>query len=362
MPSGEMREMDTWQVQFTVGGQTYRESAHTAIYKEAQDYLRRRVGEIATGSGPAGPQGERLTVGDLLSDLMLDYETHNPRSVRFARTYVEGHLQPFFGAMRAIDVQTRTLKTYIKSRQEAGDAPATINRHLALLRRAYNLATQSTPPRIRTAPSFRGLFFAENNARQGFWTHEEYEKFRDALPMDEATLFTVAYYTGARFGELVKLRWEQVDLAAGLIRLRYTKNSEPRILPLGPEGSELRTLIQGRAELRERLCPGTEWLFYRSEVRASRGVAVMMIGRQVKSIRHQWAAAQEATGITHLFHDLRRTGVRNMRLAGVPESVAMRISGHKSRTVFERYNITDEADLSAAAEALSELLKKKGKK
>jgi integrase len=122
-----------------------------------------------------------------------------------------------FGKIRAADFGTANLKAYISARKRAGAANATINRELAIVRRAFNLAFEHDPPKAARVPHISAL--EENNVRTGFLEHAEYLKLRDALPEELKLLLVIGYYTGVRRGELINIKWGQVDLRARRIRL-----------------------------------------------------------------------------------------------------------------------------------------------
>lgn len=217
-----------------------------------------------------------------------------------------------------------------------GYAPASVNRELAALRRAFRLAVRHK--RLSGGPTITLL--VENNARQGFVEPATFAEIAEHLPAPLADVAGFAHGTGWRKSEVLTLAWSHVDRARGMITLRreHSKNAEPRILPLTPILAEL---IERRWQARTvtRSDGGTvlaDLEFHRS-------------GQRIGSFRKAWAAACEAAGVGGLlFHDLRRSAVRNFERAGVSQAVAMKITGHETASVGRRYRIVDERDLRDA--------------
>jgi integrase len=214
---------------------------------------------------------------------------------------------------------------------EKGVSNATINRELSALKRMFNLAARCTPPKVAHVPYIPML--QERNARKGFFEHSEFLSLRDALPSHLQPVVTFAYKTGWRKNEILNLTWEQIDLKDDTVRLETgeTKNDEARTVYLD---SELHALLKTRKAKRRLGCP---YVFHRN-------------GEKIKYFRKTWLRVCREIGLgDRIFHDFRRTAVRNMVRAGVPERVAMMVSGHKTRSVFDRYNIVNTDDLKQAA-------------
>lgn len=171
------------------------------------------------------------------------------------------------------------------------------------------------------------------------YEHDEFLKFRHALPDYLKGLATFGYKVGWRSSEITGLTWSQVDRVRWLVRLEVgtTKNDDGRIVYLD---NELQEIFQQQWRIRKEKGVLTPYVFPNKN-----GTA------RTKDFRAAWDSAFKKSGVERkLFHDLRRTAVRNMVRSGIPEQVAMKISGHKTRSVFERYNIVDEKDLKRASE------------
>jgi integrase len=353
-------------------GKEYRESTHQIDPQRADKFLKTRLKQVGAdqiGAAPfVGPHQERTKVSELLDALRADYALRGKDSPQFQSNLK--YICTYFGAWRAVEVTAEAIDKYIADRREANSKPATINRRTQLLRQAFALAIERG--RLSKAPIIRHLSEAENT-RQGFFGEADFRQVLKNLPeyLQDFSLF--AYQVGWRKNEIATLGWEDVD--GDTIRLKgiNSKNGKPRMIVLA---GELVELLERRKAAR-------------AVKTASGGVMLSALvfhreGQPIGDIRKAWQTAcctagvgkfvcrhcqQPATGhkceacggevryLGRIFHDLRRTAVRNMVRAGVREKAAMSISGHRTRSIFDRYNIVSEDDLRDAMEKTQDHLK-----
>lgn len=357
---GTIKESSTLWIKYFRDGKPLRESAGTDKESEAKRLLKLREGDVVRGV-PITPKVGRVKLGELLDDVLTDYRVNKRRSLRDIEARYRLHVLPFFGQRRASNISTADLNRFIAQRQEAGASNATINRELTAMKRAFSLAVQAG--KLLHKPHFPML--KEAAPRSGFFEREDFERVSSHLPEPLQGLITTAYITGWRTrSELLPLRWSEVDFAEGTIHLKAgaTKNDASRTFHFT---QELRAVMEAQRA-------------YTDQVQRAQGVVVPWVfhrqGKPIAGLRRAWNRACYKAGLPcsveteigpggkpriksikaeAILHDFRRTAVRNLVRAGVPESVAMKLTGHKTRSVFERYNVTSPADLKNAATMLN---------
>ena len=334
-PDGKVAVLPTWWIRYSRGGKQFRESAKTNNYAEAERMLKRRQGEIATGAF-TGLAPERIRISRLLQEMLDDMRANGRRSYGSAEGGVRLHLVPFMGNIRVAEFSSNLVKAYKAKRQAEKAANATINRELGLLKRAFNLGYRAEPPLVAKVPYIARL--PERNVRTGFLEHEQYKRLRDAIPDYLKLLFVLGYHTGARLGELRRITWPQVEAHRIVLYPGTTKNGDGRALPIY---GEMAGWIEMAKESRKQF-PKSPYLCQHD-------------GQPLgdSCVKKAWKTACKSVGLAELrFHDLRRSAVRNMDRAGVSEKVAMQISGHKTRSVYDRYNITCNRDIAEAGQKM----------
>jgi integrase len=312
-------------------GKPYRESAKTTDATKAKKFLRRRVKAVGT-SAFIEPKNQRFTTDDMLAKLKLDYDRKQNRSFKNVQ-FCWPHIETGFRFKRAAEIDASAIEEYQAGRRKAGALPSTINREVSYVKRAIKLLGLPVPVVDQ---------LSEDNVRQGFIRALEFNSLIAEIPdRNVRDIIEFLYHSGWRSSEPKAMRWPWLDLDAWTVRLpaEFSKNKKPRTLPL--IGS-LKEIIERRVKARVLEC---DYVFHRN-------------GKPIRSFRKAFKAAAKAIGLPDLVpHDMRRSAVRNFRKAGLSETDGMRLSGHRTRNVYDRYDIHDDQDTREAIEKVEKYLK-----
>jgi len=326
-----------WWIAYYDNGRECRESSGSRERKEAVKLLRQRLAEVATDTADARAPKRTRTRAVMMQDL-FDLVEHShqlnnrtsPANGRCLR-----RMRKHFGRYTVQACTGLLISHYMAARQRAGRKPSTINREISALRFAFRLGYEhDLVPRMPVIKNLPDLA-----VRNEFFTRAEIDALLPCLPEHLRDIVLFGFLTGWRRGEITGLRWSNVNRAEAVIRLEPEQNKGRTVRVLALQG-ELAALIERRWQARK----------------VGKTLALHVFhdaGCQLGKFYRAWLRACRQAGLGHRwFHSLRRSAARNMSLQGIPEKVIMSIMGHKTRVMFDRYNIVTEYDQRAYAKRL----------
>lgn len=307
---------DYWWINYRDDrGIRHRIPTHTTSYKDARVILQ----GVQEGVFPEGEL--KLTVDELLESLEGDMWVRGLKDLDKAKSKMK-NIHRILGDRNANSISLKDIREYVERRRRDEVSNATINRELALLRQAYNLAVKDgvkvKPPHI---PMLK-----ESAPRQGHINSCQLEELISYLPGYLKNFTRLGYITGARKSELAGLKWK--DIGGDYLVFNDTKNGESRSIPLVQSIKDILDL--------QRLIKQGDYVFH-------------LEGVPVGDFRKSWYRACEEAGLKGLlFHDLRRSTAVNLARQGIDASTIMKIMGHKTRVMLDRYRIVSDVDMRRA--------------
>lgn len=343
---------------------------------EARRELANRIAQVGQGI-PVSSKPNIVTFGELAVDVDNDYVINKRRSIADMRTRFELHILPIFGRRKASQITTAQLNQYIVQRKAETPAPSdgTVNRELELIRHTFKMAMDGG--RLLRMPKVPHL--KENNTRSGFFTRDEVVRLCAAMKEPYSSFTMFAFLTGWRYSEIRDLQWRNVDFKADEIRLDpgTTKSGDGRVLPMTIEARAILAAVLAAQNIAARKM--------KSEVATARRAtltpyvfAIERLGTAENGVQRRgfypigqfqktWKAACKAAGLPciidtegrvlkslRIFHDLRRSAAREFQRQGFSEGQIMRMMGHKTRSMFDRYQIVTDDDIREKMRAIEE--------
>jgi integrase len=350
------------------GGKPLERSCGTSDLNEAIRVKAKALMDLLDPARQTVPCAQSVTIAQVLADYLAernqeaDYRARNDPDYdpKFSLSGLRGAISMLtrhLGKIKATELASQDLVHYRKLRERKVSF-STVNHDLAYLRAAMNRGTKQTPPTVLHVP-YMWMPSTKSCVREGFIERTEgggYHEILKALPDALKAIHVCAFHVGSRRGELLKLRWEMVKWERDVIELRpkTTKTGDGRTIPIW---GDMRQWLQWQKQIRDRDFPKCEWVFFWHRgcgSQASAGGRLSGFSRQYK------LAAIEAGFPKAIFHDLRRSGIKYaIQDADIDSTVVRHMSGHKTDSMLQRYNIQSTREMENLGRALDASLNRK---
>lgn len=306
---------------FTCDGKQMRRSTETKDKKLAEKIHAKILTQIAEGRWFDKPEGETITFREMMERYMKEHSLPNKASSDRDEHSLK-YLLPFFGDRKLTEIAPKMVNQYKTERRQAGVSSATVNRELALMRNAYNLAIREWEW-VKDNPVSKIRFEKEPPARDRWLTNDEEEKLLKESPEWLRDLIVFAVETGCRQGEILSLTWKNVDLFHKTALIFGSKTGERRTIPLSKRAFEL---LKEEAQVK---MLSNEPVFKNS---SGTNISRFTIAPSLRK------ALNNAGIMDFRFHDLRHTFASRLAQSGIDPYTIQKLLGHKSASMTQRYS------------------------
>jgi excisionase family DNA binding protein len=324
-----------WYIDFKDGGRRIRQVVRNAQTRgQAVIALNEKVAKAFETEHGITCTTKKIKFAVLADQYLNDYAKVNKRSWRSDQYRIEANINPFFGNFELREITPLLIEKYRAERLHTGVSKSTINREITIMKRMFNLAIDWNLTDKNPVAKIK-LFSEKDTQKERILSEEEEAALLAECPNYLRPIVITALHTGMRRGEILNLRWKNVDLGKRMIKVEHTKNGKCRIIPANEHLYQVLAAIKRKNENAEYVFPNPETGLRYTEVKKSFKNACKKAG--IKDLR---------------FHDLRHTFATRLIESGVDLITVRDLLGHFSVRVTQRYTHPNQNKKKEAVELL----------
>jgi len=311
-----------WWTCIRHNGRKIQKSLETSDRKLAKAIEAKVRTEIVEGSYFEKLVGRSKTFKDLMDRFMKEHAPKVSSKTQTSYTTSLKHLNPFFGKLNLLSISPKMISQYKVLRKGEGAKPASVNRELAVLSKAFNLAVKEWEW-LPHKPFSEISYEKENNKRDNWLAEDEEQRLLENCPQWLREIVVFNLNTGLRQDELLSLEWSRVNLISKTILIDKSKNGQPRTIPLNQTALDLLNKKSGEK------VQSIKGLVFSSEV------GFKIIPSTLR--RALYRSLNQAKIENFVFHDLRHTFATRMAQRGIDIYKIAKLLGHKDIRMTQGY-------------------------